>query len=217
MFDHDLFIYLESYLTEERKQRFVDVLQHRTKFITVAIEDVYQMHNTSAIIRSCDVFGLQEVHVVEDRFAKRLDKNIAMGAEKWVDVYRYGSSGDCIAKLKSDGYQIIATTPHNDSMLLPDFFPEKKSAIFFGTEKEGLSDEVMKHADGFLKIPMVGFSESLNVSVSAAIIIQDLSHKVRQSEVNWALTDEEILEKRLDWTKKSIKHVKGIIKRYQNK
>ena len=217
MFDHDLFTYLESYLTEERKQRFVDVLQHRTKFITVAIEDVYQMHNTSAIIRSCDVFGLQEVHVVEDRFAKRLDKNIAMGAEKWVDVYRYGSSGDCIAKLKADGYQIIATTPHNDSMLLPDFVPEKKSAIFFGTEKEGLSDEVMKHADGFLKIPMVGFSESLNVSVSAAIIIQDLSHKVRQSEVNWALTDEEILEKRLDWTKKSIKHVKGIIKRYQNK
>lgn len=217
MFDHDLFTYLESYLTEERKQRFVDVLQHRTKFITVAIEDVYQMHNTSAIIRSCDVFGVQEVHVVEDRFAKRLDKNIAMGAEKWVDVYRYGSSGDCIAKLKADGYQIIATTPHNDSMLLPDFFPEKKSAIFFGTEKEGLSDEVMKHADGFLKIPMVGFSESLNVSVSAAIIIQDLSHKVRQSEVNWALTDEEILEKRLDWTKKSIKHVKGIIKRYRNK
>lgn len=217
MFDHDLFTYLESYLTEERKQRFVDVLQHRTKFITVAIEDVYQMHNTSAIIRSCDVFGVQEVHVVEDRFAKRLDKNIAMGAEKWVDVHRYGSSGDCIAKLKADGYQIIATTPHNDSMLLPDFVPEKKSAIFFGTEKEGLSDEVMKHADGFLKIPMVGFSESLNVSVSAAIIIQDLSHKVRQSEVNWALTDEEILEKRLDWTKKSIKHVKGIIKRYQNK
>jgi len=155
--------------------------------------------------------------VVEDRFAKRLDKNIAMGAEKWVDVYRYGSSGDCIAKLKADGYQIIATTPHNDSMLLPDFVPEKKSAIFFGTEKEGLSDEVMKHADGFLKIPMVGFSESLNVSVSAAIIIQDLSHKVRQSKVNWALTDEEILEKRLDWTKKSIKHVKGIIKRYRNK
>lgn len=214
MFDHDLFTYLESYLTEERKQRFVEVLRLRTKFLTVAIEDVYQMHNTSAIIRSCDVFGVQEVHVVEDRFAKQLDKNIAMGAEKWVDVHRYGSTKDCMAKLKEDGYQIIATTPHDNSTLLHDFFPEKKSAIFFGTEKEGLSDEVMQQADGFLKIPMVGFSESLNVSVSAAIIIQDLAQKVRASDMDWHLSDNEVLEKRLDWTKKSINQVKGIIKRY---
>ncbi|MEO2051075.1 MAG: RNA methyltransferase [Allomuricauda sp.] len=214
MVDLDLLAYLEGYLTEERKQRFLEVLQHRTKHITIAIEDVYQMHNTSAIIRSCDVFGVQEVHVVEDRFAKRLDKNIAMGAEKWVDVYRYQSTADCIANLKQKGYQIIATTPHNDSTLLPEFYPEQKSAIFFGTEKEGLSDVVMHEADVFLKIPMVGFSESLNVSVAAAIIIQDLAHKVRASEVDWQLTDVEILEKRMDWTQKSIQHVKGIIKRY---
>ncbi|WP_431161623.1 TrmH family RNA methyltransferase [Flagellimonas beolgyonensis] len=214
MVDLDLLAYLEGYLTEERKQRFLEVLQHRTKHITIAIEDVYQMHNTSAIIRSCDVFGVQEVHVVEDRFAKRLDKNIAMGAEKWVDVYRYQSTADCIANLKQKGYRIIATTPHNNSTLLPEFYPDQKSAIFFGTEKEGLSDVVMHQADGFLKIPMVGFSESLNVSVAAAIIIQDLAHKVRASETNWQLTDVEILEKRMDWTQKSIQHVKGIIKRY---
>lgn len=214
MVDLDLLAYLEGYLTEERKQRFLEVLQHRTKHITIAIEDVYQMHNTSAIIRSCDVFGVQQVHVVEDRFAKRLDKNIAMGAEKWVDVHRYHNTMDCIANLKKHGYQIIATTPHNDSTLLPEFYPDQKSAIFFGTEKEGLSDTVMQQADGFLKIPMVGFSESLNVSVAAAIIIQDLAHKVRASETNWQLTDVEILEKRMDWTQKSIQHVKGIIKRY---
>lgn len=214
MIDHDLLTYLETYLTEERKQRFLDVLQKRTKHITVAVEDVYQLHNTSAILRSCDVFGVQELHVIEHRFGKRLDKNIAMGAEQWVDVHRYGTTADCVAKLKSEGYQIIATTPHNDSSLLPDFFPSEKSAIFFGTEKEGLSKTVMQQADGFLKIPMVGFSESLNVSVSAAIIIQQLVQKVRDSDVDWRLTEAEILEKRLDWTKKSIKHVKGIIKRY---
>ena len=216
MFDHDLFTYLESYLTEERKQRFLEVLQLRTKFITVAIEDVYQMHNTSAIIRSCDVFGVQEVHVVEDRFAKRLDKNIAMGAEKWVDVHRYENTGDCIMQFKEKGYQIVATTPHDNSTLLHDFSPERKSAIFFGTEKAGLSDEVMQQADVFLKIPMVGFSESLNVSVSAAIIIQDIAQKVRQSGLDWQLSEDEILEKRMDWTKKSINHVKGIIKRYRS-
>ncbi|WP_349351422.1 MULTISPECIES: RNA methyltransferase [unclassified Flagellimonas] len=214
MIDHDLLTYLETYLTEERKQRFLDVLQKRTKHITVAVEDVYQLHNTSAILRSCDVFGVQELHVIEHRFGKRLDKNIAMGAEQWVDVHRYGTTADCVAKLKSEGYRIIATTPHNDSSLLPDFFPSEKSALFFGTEKEGLSEIVMQQADGFLKIPMVGFSESLNVSVSAAIIIQQLAQKVRDSDLDWRLTEAELLEKRLDWTKKSIKHVKGIIKRY---
>ena len=216
MFRYDLLTYLESYLTEERKQRFLEVLQKRTKHITVAVEDVYQLHNTSAIIRSCDVFGIQDLHVIEDRFGKRLDKNIAMGAEQWVDVYRYQTTADCISKLKDDGYQIIATTPHNDSSLLHDFFPTEKSAIFFGTEKEGLSEEVMQQADGFLKIPMVGFSESLNVSVSAAIIIQQLAQKVRDSNLNWQLTDIEILNKQLDWTKKSIKDVQGIIKRYRS-
>lgn len=216
MFRYDLLTYLESYLTEERKQRFLEVLQKRTKHITVAVEDVYQLHNTSAIIRSCDVFGIQDLHVIEDRFGKRLDKNIAMGAEQWVDVYRYQTTTDCISKLKDDGYQIIATTLHNDSSLLHDFFPIEKSAIFFGTEKEGLSEEVMQQADGFLKIPMVGFSESLNVSVSAAIIIQQLAQKVRDSNLNWQLTDIEILNKQLDWTKKSIKDVQGIIKRYRS-
>ncbi|WP_437395099.1 TrmH family RNA methyltransferase [Flagellimonas lutimaris] len=215
MFDYDLLTYLEAYLTDERKQRFLEVLQKRTKHITVAVEDVYQLHNTSAIIRSCDVFGLQDLHVIEDRFGKRLDKNIAMGAEQWVDVYRYQNTADCLSKLKDDGYQIIATTPHNDSNLLYDFFPMEKSALFFGTEKEGLSGEVMQQADGFLKIPMVGFSESLNVSVSAAIIIQQVAQKVRDSDIEWQLTDMEVLEKRLDWTKKSIKDVEGIIKRYK--
>ncbi|RIV68442.1 TrmH family RNA methyltransferase [Flagellimonas aequoris] len=214
MVDLELLDYLEGYLTEERKQRFLEVLQLRTKHITVAIEDVFQMHNTSAIIRSCDVFGVQEVHVVEDRFAKKLDKNIAMGAEKWVDVHKYRNTSDCITTLKQQGYQIIATTPHEDSTLLPDFFPEKKSALFFGTEKEGLSEVVMRQADACLKIPMVGFSESLNVSVAAAIIIQDVAHKVRASQLDWRLTETEILEKRMNWTQKSIQHVKGIIKRY---
>lgn len=214
MVDNDLLTYLETYLTEERKQRFLDVLQQRTKHITIAVEDVYQLHNTSAILRSCDAFGVQHLHVIENRFGKRLDKNIAMGAEQWVDVYRYKNVADCISKLRGDGYRIIATTPHNDSTLLPDFLPLEKSAIFFGTERKGLSDEVMQQADGFLKIPMVGFSESLNVSVSAAIIIQQLAQKVRDSHVDWQLSNIEVLEKRLDWTKKSIKDVDGIIKRY---
>lgn len=215
MFDHDLLRYLEGFLSEERKQRFLEVLAQRTKFLTVAIEDVYQLHNTSAVIRSCDAFGIQGVHVVEDRFGNRLDKNIAMGAEQWVDVSRYQTAGDCIAHLKTEGYQIIATTPHDDTTLLDDFECSNKMALWFGTEKEGLSTEVLQRADGFLKIPMVGFSESLNISVSAAIIIQELTQRLRKSSLPWQLSESEILTYRLDWTKKSIKEVEGIIQRYR--
>ncbi|MEX0363458.1 MAG: TrmH family RNA methyltransferase, partial [Allomuricauda sp.] len=142
---------------------------------------------------------------------------IAMGAEQWVDVYRYQTTSDCISELKGQGYQIIATTPHYDSSFLHDFKLNTKTALFFGTEKEGLSEEVMQKADGFLKIPMVGFSESLNISVSAAIIIQELTQQLRNSTEEWQLSDIEILDKRLDWAKKSIKNVEGIIGRYQGK
>ena len=209
-----LLAYLEGFITENRKEGFLRVLKDRTKHFTVAMEDVYQLHNTSAVMRSCEVFGIQELHVVEQKFGKRIDSEIAMGAQKWVDIKRYTNNQSCIDELKARGYQIIATTPHNDSCLLEDFDISKPSALFFGTEKLGLSVEVMQQADGFLKIPMVGFTESLNISVSAAIIIQSLTNRLRHSEVNWQLTDEEILEKRLDWARKSIKDIDFIERKF---
>jgi tRNA (guanosine-2'-O-)-methyltransferase len=206
--------YLEGFITESRKEGFKRVLKERTKHFTVAMEDVYQLHNTSAVMRSCEVFGIQELHVVEQKFGKRIDSEIAMGAQKWVDIVRYTNNQSCIDDLKNRGYQIIATTPHDDSCLLEDFDISKPTALFFGTEKLGLSDEVMQQADGFLKIPMVGFTESLNISVSAAIIIQSLTNRLRHSEVNWQLTETEILEKCLDWTRKSIKDIDFIEQKF---
>jgi tRNA (guanosine-2'-O-)-methyltransferase len=216
MIDLDYLAYLEEFLTDNRKERFASVLANRTNHFTIAVEDVYQFHNTSAVMRSCEVFGIQEINIVEQRFGKNIDKEIAMGAQKWVDINKFENIGTCIQTLKDKGYQIIATTPHNDSCLLHDFDVTNKSALFFGTEKEGLSQEVMSQADGFLKIPMVGFTESLNISVSAAIIIQDITTRLRQSNVNWQLSDEELLEKRLLWAKNSIKDIKRIEKRYYN-
>ncbi|NAS30323.1 TrmH family RNA methyltransferase [Flavobacteriaceae bacterium R38] len=213
MIDEKLLEYLEGFMTEERKHRFKQILSSRTKHLTVAIEDVFQAHNTSAVIRSCEVFGVQEAHLIEARFGDRLDSKIAMGAEKWVDVKRYEDTQTCIDQLREQGYQIIATTPHNDS-LLEDFDVTKKSALFFGTEKDGLSDKVLEQADGFIKIPMVGFTESLNISVSAAIILQSVSTKLRNSDVAWQLTDDEKLEKRIDWAKKTVRSLKDIMSRY---
>jgi tRNA (guanosine-2'-O-)-methyltransferase len=213
MRQEEILTYLETFLTKERIQRFEAVLSRRTKHFTVAIEDVYQAHNTSAVIRSCDVFGLQEAHLIEAKFGHRLDTKIAMGAQKWVDVYRHDTTQSCLDTLKKKGYQIIATTPHDDSCYLHNFDIKPKSAFFFGTEKDGLSEEVMEAADGFLKIPMEGFTESLNISVSAAIIIQAVTARLRNSDLNWKLTAEEVFEKKLDWTRKSVKSVDEILAR----
>lgn len=206
--------YLEGFLTDSRKEKFLKILENRTNHFTIAMEDVYQLHNTSAVMRSCEVFGIQELNVVEQKFGKRIDTEIAMGAQKWVDINRFSSMQNCIDNIREKGYQIIATTPHNDSCLLHDFDISKRSAIFFGTEKQGLSQEVIDQADGFLKIPMVGFTESLNISVSAAIIIQDITSRLRQSSIDWRLKDEEIVAKRLAWAKNSIKDIKRIEERY---
>ena len=111
MVDLELFAYLEDFLTEERKEKFKKILALRTNHLTIAMEDVYQLHNTSAVMRSCEVFGVQGLHVIEQKFGKRIDREIAMGAQKWVDVHRYNSIPNCIDTLHNQGYQIIATTP----------------------------------------------------------------------------------------------------------
>ncbi|HEX9981132.1 MAG TPA: RNA methyltransferase [Flavobacterium sp.] len=209
--------YLESFLTEERKSKFLKVLENRTNHFTIAIEDVFQLHNTSAVMRSCEVFGIQQLNVVEEKYGKSIDREIAMGAQKWVDVNRFENIPDCIAKVKEKGYKIIATSPHHDDCLLEDFDIRGKAAIFFGTERNGLSEEVLAQADGFIKIPMVGFTESLNISVSAAIVIESITTRLRRSDVDWKLSEKEILQKRLDWARNSIKDIKRIEERYYAK
>lgn len=206
--------YLEEFITENRKELFKKILQQRTKFFTVACEDVYQLHNTSAIMRSCEAFGIQELHVIEEKFGKRIDKEIAMGAQKWVDIFRYNSSEICIKNLKQNGYKIIATSLTENAIPLNEFKINQPCAFIFGTEKAGLSDNLLSMADAYLKIPMYGFTSSLNVSVSAAIILQNITEKLKNSNINWQLTQEEFLLKQIDWTKKSIKDIDFIEKKY---
>jgi len=216
MLDLKLLTHLESFLTDKRRQRFDEVLSQRTKHFTVATEDVYQLHNTSAVMRSCEVFGIQELNVIEERNTKKIDREIALGAQKWVDLIRYKSVKNCISELRKNGYQIVATTPHLNNALLTDFDVTQKSCIFFGRETEGLSNEVMEEADSFIKIPMVGFTESLNISVSAAIILQYLTSKLRQTNINWNLSQEEKNQKKMDWIKKTIHSFDEIVERFYN-
>ncbi|PQV47358.1 tRNA (guanosine-2'-O-)-methyltransferase [Jejuia pallidilutea] len=216
MIDKHLLEHLECFLTKSRRDKFAKVIAQRTSHFTVATEDVYQLHNTSAVIRSCDVFGIQEVSIVEEQNTKRIDREIAMGAQKWVDLNRYHSIKSCIEDLKQKGYQIVATTPHGNNCDLQDFDVSKKSCFFFGRETEGLSEEVLNAADCYLKIPMVGFTESLNISVSAAIILQHVTSKLKRTAIDWQLSEAEQLKKRLEWCQKTIKSYDEIVERFYN-
>ncbi|WP_299155005.1 RNA methyltransferase [uncultured Christiangramia sp.] len=216
MTDQKLLEHLQGLLTQRRIDLFEKVLTQRTDYFTVVAQDVYQLHNTSAVVRSCDVFGIQNLHVIEENLPRRIDKEIAMGAQKWVDVHRYNTSRECLHELRQQGYQIVATTPHNNSTMLADFDIAKPSAIFFGTEQNGLSEEILREADASIKIPMYGFTESLNISVSAAIILQSLREKLDISNIDWQFSEERMQEVRLAWTKKTIKNSEEIIERFRN-
>jgi tRNA (guanosine-2'-O-)-methyltransferase len=214
MMDQKLLAYLEGYLTEKRKALFKKVLEDRTRHFTVVLEDIFQPHNASAVVRTCDIFGIQDVHAIENKYNNKISRHVAKGSQKWLSYNRYRDDRDntksCLASLKEKGYQIIATTPHNDSCLLQDFDVTKKSAFVFGVEAEGVSETVTENADGFLKIPMVGFTESLNISVAAAIILQEVTSKLRNSEVDWKLSNEEKQMLYFNWVKTTIKNMDKI-------
>ncbi|MDG1508149.1 MAG: RNA methyltransferase [Flavobacteriaceae bacterium] len=216
-----LLTYLEDFVTDRRKNLFRNILEDRTRHFTVVLEDIYQQHNASAVIRSCDIFGIQDVHVIENKYKSKVSKNIAKGSQKWLSFHNYkkdtNNTLECLNSLKSKGYQIIATTPHNNSCSLHDFDISKKSAFVFGVEKTGVSDLVMNNADKFLRIPMVGFTESLNISVAAAIILENLSHKLRNSALDWSLTVEEQQILYTSWIEKTIKNVDEIKERFIKK
>ena len=219
MVDYKFIEFLEGFVTDRRKELFKKVLEDRTRHFTVAIEDIFQPHNSSAIVRSCDIFGIQDLHVIESKYEFYASNQVAKGAQKWIDFSLYNQQNtnntlDCIADLRKEGYQIIATTPHNESCYLQDFDISKKSAFFFGVEKQGLSKHVMDNADGFLKIPMVGFTESLNISVAVAIILQNLNERLKKSDVQWQLSDTEKSVIYLNWLKKTIKSIKSIEEKY---
>ncbi|WP_272151491.1 TrmH family RNA methyltransferase [Tenacibaculum aiptasiae] len=220
MIDEGLLAYLEGYITEKRKDTFHRVLNERTRHFAVVLEDIYQPHNASAVVRSCDIFGVQDVYAIENKFTNKVSRHVAKGSQKWLNINRFKEDGDntkaCLEDLRGKGYQIIGTTPHTDSCVLADFDVTKKTAFVFGAEKDGISDYIKQEADGFLKIPMVGFTESLNISVAAAIILNDVTSRLRKTKVDWQLTPEEQKVLYFEWIKNTIKNPDKLIEYYKN-
>lgn len=210
--------YLKDFTTESRLKRFDDVLQFRTRHITVALEDIYQSHNSSAVLRSCDCFGIQDVHIIESENEHIVNPDVALGSSQWLNIYKYSHSENntkkCIENLKTQGYKVYATTPHKNNFLINEIDVSEKTALIFGTESDGLSESAMNLEDGFVKIPMFGFTESFNISVSAAIFMFNLTQRLRASDIDWKLTISEQTDLKLNWLKQTIKSAELLEKKF---
>jgi len=218
----ELIDFLEQFITENRLELFDKVLENRTKFITVVLEDIYQSQNASAVLRTADCFGIQDVHVIENKNTYQINPDVTLGSSKWLNLIKYNQTEDntlhAINQLRDKGYRIIATTPHHDDTDLENFNLEKgKVALLFGTELNGLTDTAIANADGYIKIPMYGFTESLNISVSAAVILQHLIFRLKNSNVNWQLSETERKGIKLQWLKQTIKKSSVLIEEFLSK
>lgn len=204
--------YLYQFISDERKAKFDEVLNFRTRHITIALEDIYQPHNASAVLRSCDIFGIQDIHIIENKNAYTVSRDVALGSPKWLNLVKYNKTGtnntlSCIHTLKEKGYTIVATTPNTNDCTIEHLPIEKPLALFFGTELTGISEDVKQHADEFVKIPMFGFTESFNISVSAALCLHAITTRLHHSDLNWHLTTNEKEEITLQWLRNTIKKV----------
>jgi tRNA (guanosine-2'-O-)-methyltransferase len=206
MIDNALLSYLESFLTVHRKDFIEKVLSERTKYLTIVLEDIFQSQNASAILRSAECCGFQDIHIIESRNQYTLNPDVLRGSDRWLTINKYNSSEAAVLKLKEDGYRIITTVPSQNAVSLPDFDLLKgKCAIVFGTERTGISSRMQTLSDEQLSIPMVGSTESFNVSVSAAIVMYTLSQKLRKSSLKWQLDSEEYKKLKLKWVQFSIR------------
>lgn len=202
--------YLSGFLTENRLSKFNEIIENRTRYITVVLEDIYQPHNASAVLRSCDCFGVQDVHIIENQNEYEVNPDVALGSSKWLNLIKYNqldnNTPEAIKALKEKGYRIVATTPHKDDVSLQELDLEKGPvALMFGTEMQGLTENALDLADEYMKIPMYGFTESFNISVSAALCLFHLSEKLRTSKIDWTLSSREKTEIKLAWIRQTIK------------
>lgn len=218
--DHLLLEHFAGFISEAKKETMERVLMHRTRHITVALEDIFQPHNASAVIRSCDCFGVQDLHIIENRNQYILNPNVTQGSSKWIDLIRYNEEGTsntaaCFRHLQDQGYRIYATSPHAEGMELPEIPIEEKVALVFGTEMEGLTEEALELAHDTVRIPMFGFTESFNISVCVALCLHTLINKLHASSVSWQLTNQEMDQIRLSWYRRTVKNSEILEKNFR--
>lgn len=209
-FTLDLIDHLSGFITENRLSLFKKVLGERSRYITVLLEDIYQSQNASAVLRTCDCTGIQDVHIVEQQNEYEINRDVALGSNQWLSLHYYNEGSDnifsAVQALKKQGYRIVATSPHKEGVTPESFDLDKgKAALLFGTELNGLTERALELADEFIQIPMVGFTESYNISVSAALALYSLRKRMEGSLLDWKISEDEQNELLLNWLRNSIK------------
>ena len=217
--DRELLTYLSGFVTERRLERLRQVLEYRTRYITVALEDIYQPHNASAVLRTCDGFGVQDVHIIENRNAYKVNPDVALGSSQWLNLVKYNrtpdNTADAVNSLKQAGYRVIATSPHREDTALEELdLRAGKVAFLLGNELDGLSPSAVEQADEHLRIPIYGFVESFNISVAAAIILHHTTLALRSSRLAWQLSDSEKEEILLAWLRNSTQRTETLEREY---
>ena len=201
----DLYTQATALISDNKRDLFERLAPLRTRHIAVVLEDIYQSHNASAVLRSCDCFGVQDVHVVEDRNPFNPAGDVAVGSSKWVDYYKHHDIQTAYDYLHRKGYRIVATLPHERDTMITELPIDQPTALVFGTELTGLSDQAIEMADAYVKIPMYGFTESFNISVCAALSLFYLTEKMRVSDIRWQLTEEDQTTLKLHWAIQTIR------------
>ncbi|HLW30201.1 MAG TPA: RNA methyltransferase [Brumimicrobium sp.] len=208
---------LYQIITPEKVEKFERIAAERTRHVTVAVENLFQEHNASAVMRSCDCFGIQDLHIIEQDNKFSINRDIALGAGQWVDHIHYTDNlyptTKCIETLKSKGYKIAATTPHTDAYTINNVPIDQPIAFLFGTEQTGLSEKALDLSDYYVRIPMVGFTESFNISVSAALTINTIRTRLEeQIDFEWKLSQQEQTALKIEWCKRVLKNPESVIK-----
>lgn len=208
--------HLQGMITEERWNKFHDVIDNRTNYLAVVLEDIFQPHNASAVIRTCELTGVQNLHIIENTNIYEINPDIVVGSNKWINIHRHNNQDyntlTCFKKLRKKGYRIVATSPHENDCLLEDLPLNQKTALVFGNEGAGLSKEAMENADAFVKIPIYGFTESYNISVSVALCVYHLIGRLKDSSIGWQLTKDEKEQLLFDYAMKTVRQPQKVLK-----
>ena len=210
----ETFDYLKQFLTDERLRKIEHFSQESSDFVLPVMEDVYQFRNAAAIVRSVEACGFHHVVALEEENVFNPNLKVTKGAETWVKVEKMPNNLDSLKEIKNRGYKILAVSPENNATMLPDYEVKKPIALVFGTELEGVSDEILEFADETLAIPMYGFTKSFNVSVAAAICMYELKQKLMKSGIDYKLSEEKLLEMKIRWTVNSIRSGEELLERF---
>lgn len=220
----ELIQFLRQFVQEDRLKRFDDVVIHRTRHLAVVLENIFHPHNASACLRTCDCFGVQNVQIVEDINRFNPSGDVSRGANRWLDITRYRQTTlqdepgiiRCVNQLHETGYRVLATSPRQDSKPLDEIVVDRKTAIIFGGEKNGVTETAVSMADELVHIPMYGFSESFNISVCVALCLQHLTNQLRNSEIDWELDKQAKHALLQHWVKMSLGHkLDPLVRRFE--